>query len=208
MTCQTAFANTPSRCHQQGTEIKQKTQSGPLLNGIWDNLKKKSYTTGSKIPLGATLIIMQANEGHGLYPCSGTASSPLLSSTCHTCLVCSTLSVLSPLFLVFTGFIFCTKLWSVNKNPGSVDQELDCRDAAFPDKHRGEIHQIQEVPSLCFAWQPCWQWQTIHRGLVPWNVTSCAIWDGIRTQGTCTELLEGAREAPYFSTKVAGGQGK
>lgn len=103
---------------------------------------------------------------------------------------------------------FCTKLWSVNKNPGSGGQELYWRDAAFPGKDHGDIHQIQDMPSLCFAWQWCWQSQTIARGLLPWNVTSCAIWDGIRTRDTCIELTEGASEAPYLSTKVAGSQGK
>lgn len=143
------------------------------------------------------------------YICSLGLRAPLCSAAHAAVVLCAAHWVwFLPSSLCSQALPFCTKLWSVSQTPGSGDQELDWRDAAFPEKDHGEIYQTEEVPSLCFAWQQSWQWQTIHRGLLTWNVTSCAIWDGIRTQGTGTELLEGASEAPYLSTKVAGGQGK
>lgn len=124
----------------------KKYQSGPFLNGIWGNLKKKkSYTTGSKIPLGASSGC-GLMERHGLHPCSGTASSPLPSSTCPSCPVCSTLSVVSPLFLWYSGFAFLHQAVFVNKNPGSGGQELDWRDAAFPDQDMVKFTRYRTFP--------------------------------------------------------------
>lgn len=140
-------------------------------------------------------------KGRGLYSCSGTASSPLLSSTCCSWHVRCTLNVVSPLSLPVSGFACLHQAVSVNQiSRLSWGRGAGVRlGRCCSPWHHGwwwNLSRYLRWPSLCFAQQWCWQWQAIHRGLPSLNATSSAIWDGLRIWDTYTELLEGPTEAP------------
>lgn len=149
-------------------------------------------------------------KGCGLYSCSGTASSPLLSSTCCSWRVRCTLNVVSPLSLLVSGFAFLHHA-VVNKSKIQAlgGQELDWGDAVLSGIMDGVETSADTWggPPLALPGSN-FDRQTIHRGLLTLNAMSSAIGDGLRIQDTYKELLEDPTEASHLSTKVAGGQGK
>jgi len=105
-------------------------------------------------------------KGHGLYSCFGTASSPLLSSTCCSCRVCCPLNVISlslspclhpsfSLSLLVSGLAFQHQaVVSESKIQSPGVQELVWGDAALPGIMDGvKPQQIAEVTLtlLCLA---------------------------------------------------------
>lgn len=72
--------------------------------------------------------------------------APLCPAAHAPAVLCSTLSVVSPLFLLYSGFAFLHQAVFVNKNPGSGGQELDWRDAAFPDQDMVKFTRYRTFP--------------------------------------------------------------
>lgn len=182
-----------------------------FLNGIWDNLQKERYITGSKIPLGTTLIIMQANEGPWPIFMFWDCKLPFAQQyTLQLSCALHTERGFSPLPPCLRLCISAPSCGQWIKNPGS-EGPGDRPGRYCSPWHHGwwqNLSRYLRRPSLCFAWQWRWKWQTFHKGLLSLNATSSAIWDGLRIRDTYTELLQGPTEASHLSTKVAVGQGK